>query len=137
MSPAEPSMRRVESACVTGLLDLHHKTLSEMKQRGILPFSIRHSAFLLAADPQPHRSSLPERLKAAPSGNVLAVDLMPVLHEGSSLEGVSRVYSSSENGVIWGHAYLSSALTKTRTLCSSHRSSQTCDGDRGVSQAEC
>jgi hypothetical protein len=110
-SPAKSSIRRVESAYVTGLLDLHHKTLSEMRYAGLLPFSIRHSSTLLAADPLPHRSSLRKRLRSAPVGGVLAVDLTPVLHEGSSIEGVSRVYSSSANGVIWGHTYLSSALT--------------------------
>lgn len=109
--PARTSIRRVENAYVTGLLDLQHKTLSEMSYAGLLPYSIRHSGVLLAADPLPHRTSLANRLRSAPEGGILAVDLMPVLHEGTKIEGVSRTYSSSANGVIWGHAYLSSALT--------------------------
>ena len=109
-SPAEPSISRVETAYLTGLLDLQHKTLSEMKQKELLPFSIRHSSVLLAQDPHPYRNSLPQRLKRAPPGGILAVDLHPVHHEGSSIEGVGRIYSSTDNGVIWGHTYLSSAL---------------------------
>ena len=38
------------------------------------------------------------------------MDLHPVLHESSSIEGVGRIYSSTDNGIIWGHTYLSSAL---------------------------
>ena len=94
--------RRVERPYVTGLLGLHHKSLAEMRRHALLPFSIRHGGALLAADPLPHRKSLPERLRAALPGGVFAVDLMPVRHEGSALEGVGRVYSSSDNGVIWG-----------------------------------
>ena len=107
---AEPSIRWVETAYLAGLLDLHHKTLSEMNHEGLLPYSIRHSSVLLARDPHPYRSSLPQRLHKVEAGGVLAVDLHPVRHEGSSIEGVDRIYSSSENGVIWGHTYLSSAL---------------------------
>lgn len=109
-SPATPSVRRLENAYVTGLIALEHKTLSEMSRQNLLPCSIRHAGRLLTRDCTPHRSSLHKRLHAAPQGAVLAVDLVPVLHEGQKIEGVGRVYSSSENGLIWGHAYLSSAL---------------------------
>ncbi len=107
-SPANTSIRRVEQSYITGLLALQHKTLSEMHQHQLLPYSIRHSSVLLAADPLPHET-VPS-LKQAQPGGVLAVDLMPVLHQGNAIEGVGRIYSSSDNGVIWGHAYLSSAL---------------------------
>ena len=53
ISPAEPSIRRVENAYLSGLLDLQHKRPSEMKQRRLLPYSIRHSSVLLAQDPHP------------------------------------------------------------------------------------
>lgn len=109
-SPAEPSVRRLENAYITGLLSLEHKTLCEMSCRDLLPCSIRHASRLLARDPAPHQTSLVQRLCAAPAGAVLAVDLVPVRHEGQGIEGVGRVYSSSENGLVWGHAYLSSAL---------------------------
>lgn len=109
-SPAELSGRQFESTYVTGLLSLEHKTISEMKRRRLLPYSVRHAGRLLARDPVPHQTSLYQRLASAPAGGVMAVDLVPVLHEGQRIEGVGRVYSSSENGLIWGHAYLSSAL---------------------------
>jgi hypothetical protein len=58
---------------VTGLLDLKHKTLSEMRAHELLPYSVRHSGALLAAGPQLHRASLAR----AKRGGVLAVDLHP------------------------------------------------------------
>ena len=109
-SPAGSSVRQFESAYITGLLSLEHKTLSEMHRRKLFSFSIRHAGRLLAREPASHRTSLQKRLRTAPTGGVLVVDLVPVLHEGERIEGVGRVYSSSENGLIWGHAYLSSAL---------------------------
>lgn len=109
-SPANTSVRRLESGYVASLLSLEHKTLSEMSRHDLLPCSIRHASRLLAQDPTPHQTSLPKRLRDAPAGAVLAVDLVPVVHEGQRIEGVGQVYSSSENGLIWGHAYLSSAL---------------------------
>lgn len=108
--PASNSVRRLEDAYITGLLSLEHKTLSEMSRCDLLPCSIRHASRLLARDPSPHQTSLDKRLRDAPAGAVLAVDLVPVTHEGQRIEGVGRVYSSSDNGLIWGHTYLSSAL---------------------------
>jgi len=114
--PAESSICHLESAYLTGLLDLQHKTLkvrlygSEMKQQKLLPFSIRHSGALLARDTTPYQTSLRQRLQRALPGGVLAVDPHPIQHQGSHIEGVGRIYSSSENGVIWDHTYLSSAL---------------------------
>lgn len=108
--PAESSVRQFESAYLTGLLSLEHKTLSEMHRRALLPYSIRHASRLLARDPVAQRRWFQKRLRNAPQGGVLVVDLVPVLHEGQHIEGVGRVYSSSENSLIWGHAYLSSAL---------------------------
>ena len=118
MSPASSSIRPdanaqtsyFEQAYTTGLLALQHKTLAKMKQHQLLPYSHTHSADLLAGDPQPHRSGLTRHLKQAPAGGILAVDLLTVKHEGASIQGVGRIYSSTDNGVVWGHAYLSSAL---------------------------
>ena len=110
MSPASTSIRPFEHAYTTGLLALQHKTLAEMCQQQILPHSHTHSADLLAGDPQPHRSGLAHRLKQAPPGGILAVDLLTVKHEGASIQDVGRVYSSTDNGVVWGHAFVSSAL---------------------------
>ena len=110
MSPATASIRPFEHAYTTGLLALQHKTLAEMSQQQILPHSHTHSADLLAQDPQPHRSGLARRLKDAPAGGILAVDLLTVKHDGPAIEGIGRVYSSTDNGVVWGHAFVSSAL---------------------------
>ncbi len=110
MSPASTSIRPFEQAYTTGLLALQHKTLAEMSQQKILPFSHTHSADLFAQDPQPHHSGFTRRLKSAPAGGILAVDLLTVKHEGASIQGVGRIYSSTDNGVVWGHAFVSSAL---------------------------
>lgn len=110
MSPARASIRPFEQAYTTGLLALQYKTLAEMREQQVLPFSRTHSADLLAQDRHPHRAGLIGRLKEAPAGGILAVDLLPVKHEGSSIQGVGRVYSSTDNGVVWGHALVSSAL---------------------------
>lgn len=53
MRPANVSIKRFEQGYVRGLLALHHKTLSEMKQHGLLLNSHGHSAALLA-DAKPH-----------------------------------------------------------------------------------
>lgn len=110
MSPARASIRPFEQAYTTGLLALQYKTLAEMREQQVLPFSRTHSADLLAQDRHPHRAGLIGRLKEAPAGGILAVDLLPVKHEGPSIQGVGRVYSSTDNGVVWGHALVSSAL---------------------------
>lgn len=91
MNPANPSIRLFEQAYSTGLLALQHKTLAEMHQQRLLPYSHGHSASLLAADPIPHQAGLARRLQQAPPGGVLAVDLLSVKHEGVSVQGVGRV----------------------------------------------
>lgn len=95
---------------MTGLLSLQHKTLLEMKDRGLLPYSHGYSASLLAQEAKPYRAGLARRLQQAPAGGILAVDLLTVKHEGTAVQGVGEVYSSSDNGMIWGHAFVSSAL---------------------------
>lgn len=110
MGPATASIRPFEQAYTTGLLALPHKTLADMRQHQLLPFGHTHSASLLAADPRPHRAGLSKRLQKAPQRGILAVDLVSVKHEGPSVEGVGRVYSATDKGVVWGHAFVSSAL---------------------------
>jgi hypothetical protein len=42
----------------------------------------------------------------------LGVDLVPVEHQGCWIEGVDRVYSSSDKAPVWGHNLLSSGLVR-------------------------
>lgn len=109
-NPAIPSLNQFERGYVTGLLSLEHKTLREMSSKGLLPYSHGYCAQLLAGDPKPYQRSLPRRLQEAPRGGYLAVDLVTVKHPGERIQGVGRVYSSSDNGVVWGHSFVSSAL---------------------------
>jgi hypothetical protein len=95
---------------MTGLVSLQHKTLLEMNTQGLLPYSHGYSASLLAQDAKPYKAGLARRLKRAPAGGVLAVDLLVVKQEGTLVQGVGEVYSSSDNGVVWGHNFVSSAL---------------------------
>ncbi|WP_297557150.1 transposase [Meiothermus sp.] len=53
-----------------------------------------------------------ERLRLAPRGMYLGVDLVPVEHQGCWIEGVDRVYSSSDKAPVWGHNLLSSGLVR-------------------------
>ena len=108
--PAEFSIQPFERAYTTGLLALKHKTLAEMCQQRLLPYSHGHSASLLASEATPQQKGLARRLRHAPPGGILAIDLLMVKHDGASVQGVGRVYSSSDNGVVWGHSFVSSAL---------------------------
>lgn len=110
MSPTASSIQPFTEAYLTGLLSLQHKTLAEMSQQQLLPHSHGHSASLLAQETKPHQAGLARRLRSASAGGILAVDLVSVKHEGACVQGVGRVYSSSDNGMMWGHAFISSAL---------------------------
>lgn len=85
-------------------------SISDMSERGLLPFSKAHACRLLRQDPVPHQHALVRRLPHAPTGAFLAVDLLTIKHEGSRIEGVGRCYDSSSKGVFWGHTLVSSAL---------------------------
>lgn len=110
IEPAEISINPFECGYVAGLLNLEHKTLREMASKDLLPYSHGYCAHLLASDPKPYRCSLPRRLQHAPKGGYLAVDLVTVDHPGEHIQGVGRVYSSSDKGVVWEHSFVSSAL---------------------------
>lgn len=110
MEPAKASIRPFEHGYMTGLLALEHKTLAAMSDKGLLPHGHSHSASLLASEPTPYQHGMARRLAEAPPGGVLALDLVNVRHEGNSVQGIGRVYSSSDKAVVWGHSFVSSAL---------------------------
>lgn len=107
--PAIFSLNQFERGYISGLLSLEHKTLREMSSKSLLPYSYGYCAQLLANDPKPYLV-MPRRLQGAPKGGYLAVDLLTVKHPGENIQGVGRVYSSSDKGVVWGHSFVSSAL---------------------------
>ncbi|WP_299428949.1 transposase [uncultured Meiothermus sp.] len=51
-------------------------------------------------------------MRKAPRGMYLGVDLVPVAHQGCWMEGVDRVYSSSDKAPVWGHNLLSCGLVR-------------------------
>lgn len=83
-----------------------------MSQRGLLPFGKQYACKLLARDPTPHKSALERRLAKAPKDAYLAVDLLKIKHQGERIEGVGRCYDSNSKRVMWGHAFVSSALVQ-------------------------
>ncbi len=88
------------------------KSVTDMAERGLLPFGKSYACKLLAQDPTPHKDALARRLAAAPQGAYLAVDLLKVEHQGERIEGVGRCYDSNRKSVMWGHALVSSALVQ-------------------------
>ena len=96
---------------VLGLLS-GSKSVTDMAERGLLPFSKSYACKLLAQDPTPHKDALARRLVAAPQGAYLAVDLLKVEHQGEQIEGVGRCYDSNSKSVMWGHTLVSSALVR-------------------------
>jgi hypothetical protein len=96
---------------VLGLLS-GSKSVTDMAERGLLPFGKSYACKLLAQDPTPHKDALARRLAAAPQGAYLAVDLLKVEHQGERIEGVGRCYDSNRKSVMWGHALVSSALVQ-------------------------
>lgn len=108
--PALSSLPPFERGYVLGLLSLEHKSLREMYAQGVLPCSVSYAAQLLSADPNAHRRNWPERLASAPQGGYLAVDLLVNQRQGQAIEGVGRVYSSCEKGLVWGHSFVSVGL---------------------------
>jgi len=96
---------------VLGLLS-GSKSVTDMSERGLLPFGKAYACKLLAQDPAPHKGALARRLAAAPQNAYLAVDLLKVEHQGERIEGVGRCYDSNSKGVMWGHTLVSSGLVK-------------------------
>jgi hypothetical protein len=84
---------------VLGLLS-GSKSVTDMAERGLLPFGKSYACKLLAQDPTPHKDALARRLVAAPQGAYLAVDLLKVEHQGEHIEGVGRCYDSNCKSVI-------------------------------------
>lgn len=99
-----------EHAYITGLLTLEHKSLREMGRKGLLPCHPHHAAYRLASDPHPHQASLARRLQQAPQGWALAVDEVVVPKEGPLIQGLSRIWATSEKRVVWGLRFLSLSL---------------------------
>jgi hypothetical protein len=96
---------------VLGLLS-GSKSVTDMAERGLLPFSKPYACKLLAQHPTPHKDALAQRLVAAPQRAYLAVDLLKVAHQGERIEGVGRCYDSNSRGVVWGHTLVSSGLVQ-------------------------
>lgn len=86
--------------------------MTDMSQRGLLPFGKQYACKLLASDPRPHKSALKGRLSEAPKDAYLAVDWLKVKHQGEHIEGVGRCFDSNSKRVMWGHAFVSSALVQ-------------------------
>ena len=61
-----------------------------------VPYHKSQVAVRLAADPLAHQHGWEERLEDAPKGGYLAVDLLSVAHVGEGVEGLGRVWSSSD-----------------------------------------
>jgi hypothetical protein len=97
---------------VLGLL-YGSKSVTDMSERGLLPFGKSYACKLLAQAPTPHKNALARRLTAAPQGAYLAVDLLKVEHRGERIEGVGSCYDSNSKGVMWGHTLVSSALVQS------------------------
>ena len=67
---------------VLGLLS-SSKSVTDMAERGLLPFGKQYACKLLAQNPTPHKDALTCRLADAPQGAYLAVDLLKVEHQGA------------------------------------------------------
>jgi len=106
------SLPRWEQRYELGLLESEHKSPSAIAACGQLGYSSSYGYRLLKQQAKPYEVSRQERLKQAPKGMYLAVDLVPVTHEGCWIEGVDRVYSSSDKAPVWGHNLLSSGLVR-------------------------
>ncbi len=96
---------------VLGLLS-GSKSVTDMAERGLLPFGKSYACKLLAQDPTPHKDALTRRLAAVPQCAYLAVDLLKVEHQGERIEGVGRCYDTNSKGVMWGHTLVSSGLVR-------------------------
>lgn len=96
---------------VLGLLS-GSKSVTDMAERGLLPFGKQYACKLMAQDPTPHEGALARRLAAAPQDAYLAVDLLKVEHQGERIEGIGRCYDSNSKSVMWGHTLVSSALVQ-------------------------
>ncbi len=96
---------------VLGLLS-GSKSVTDMAERGLLPFGKAYACKLLAQEPTPYKTALARRLATAPQGAYLAVDLLKVEHRGERIEGVRRCYDSNSKGVMWGHVPVSSGLVR-------------------------
>lgn len=109
-SSASTSLERFERGYLWGLLQSPHKSLRTLVQEGYLPHRTTQSTLHLAADPLAHQKGWEQRLQAAPTNGYLVVDLLSVPHSGGTVEGVDRIYSSSEKRVVWGHSWVASSL---------------------------
>lgn len=81
-----------------------------MKLLGLLPYSLGHSAQCLGQEAKPYEKSLKRRLKQAPPGGYLAIDLLVVKHTGEYVQGLGPAWSSSDKGVVWSHTFVSVGL---------------------------
>jgi hypothetical protein len=68
---------RLHAHYVLGLLS-GSKSVTDMAERGLLPFGKSYACKLLAQDPTPHKGALARRLAAVPQGAYLAVDLLKI-----------------------------------------------------------
>lgn len=101
-----------ERQYVLGLLESEHKSPSALASGGWSGHSASYGCRLLKREAKPYERSRLERLRLAPRGMYLGVDLVPVEHQGCWIEGVDRVYSSSDKAPVWGHNLLSSGLVR-------------------------
>lgn len=106
------SLPRWEQGYVLGLMQSEHKSPSAIAASGTIGYSPSYSCRLLKEEAKPHQSSQENRLREAPKGMYLGVDLVPVEHQGCWIEGVDRVYSSSDKAPVWGHNLLSCGLVR-------------------------
>jgi hypothetical protein len=107
-----PGLERWEQGYVMGLIESAHKSPSAIAASGVVGHSPSYSCRLLRQEAKPYESSRERRLGAAPKGWYLGVDLVPVEHQGCWIEGVDRVYSSSDKAPVWGHNLLSCGLVR-------------------------
>ncbi|MDW8481304.1 MAG: transposase [Meiothermus sp.] len=105
-------LERWEQGYVLGLMQSEHKNPSAIAASGATGYSPSYSCRLLRQEARPHEASRGRRLSEAPQGMYLGVDLVPVAHQGCWIEGVDRVYSSSDKAPVWGHNLLSCGLVR-------------------------
>lgn len=108
------SLPRLHLAYVWGLLALSRFSLLETAAQGMLPCSVSYAARHRAA--MPLKTALPAlsraRLSGAESEVYLVVDFTPVLHGGITMQGIDRIWSTSEKRCVSGHQYTSSAYVQ-------------------------
>jgi hypothetical protein len=64
--------------------------VTDMAERGLLPFGKAYACKLLAQDPTPHKDALARRLAAVPQSAYLAANLLKVKRTRSNWPGFAR-----------------------------------------------